>query len=814
MKKTLFITLVFLFLIKIPAFCQNENDVLTNAVSKIKALVSSTVIEKVYLHLDHPYPCYTGGDVVYFKAYLTMGELHEPSTISGVLHADLIDKNNVIVKSIMLQLTNGTADGDFALPDTLQKGNYRIRAYTNWMRNEKTPCYFDQYISVSSARATDRVAEAMKPGVRPGIQFFPEGGNLVTDIPSKVAFKATGPDGLGTFVKGIIVDNENKEIARVTSAHLGMGEFDLIPEEGKRYKAKVTFADGSQSIVDLPAVEPKGITLSVNNSNPNKISVEIKANRAYYKENINKELNLIIYGGGILRTVKTKLDNSILGLDLPASTFNTGMLQVSLLSQTGEPLNERVAFIQNKDLLNVNIAANKTQFAKRENVLLNIGAKNKDGKPVNGSFSVSVVDESKILVDEDSENSILSYLLLTSGLKGYVEKPNYYFANITDETRGNLDVLMLTQGYRRFVWKQLLNDSTAGTPAFSPEKHIDIAGVIKTKQALPLANSDLVLIEKASGLTLIQKTDSLGRFHFENVNFFSGTPFIIKTSSFAGKSAGSVTLDEPMAATAVIPVNLIESRYNASADLLVNPQNNQAPIFFTANTEQIKVSSQNDNIKSLKKDNNYRSTKLGGSGSADQVITASQILAGTSLSDGLNGIARGIEFSQGLPYLKNNQKMGAGGNNPMLVIADGADIGNVDNISPLDVETVEILKGPNASIYGTRGADGVLIINTKQTGVQKSVNTEMSPGIFSVSPKGFYKAREFYSPVYDVNRPANNLPNHNATVFWKPNITTDADGNASLSFYNTDGVGTYRVEIQGIDNKGNIGRQVYRYKVE
>ncbi|MDB5132787.1 MAG: hypothetical protein JWR02_2536, partial [Mucilaginibacter sp.] len=427
MKRIFFATAMFVISLQNIAFCQTDSTVLKNAVSKLKALIVDHITEKAYLHFDRPYPYYVAGDVVYFKAYVTKGERHEPTNISGILHVDLINKNDILMQSISLGLNNGAAWGDFTLPDTLQRGSYRIRTYTEWMRNTEHPYFFDQYISVSSINNVDRVTEAVKPGNRPSLQFFPEGGNLVTDIHSKVAFKAVGPDGLGINVKGVILDNTNKEVARITSTHLGMGVFDIIPEEGRTYKARITFADGSQSAVDLPGVEAKGITLSVNTNDPAKVSIEINANRAYYKENLNKDLNMVIYGSGVVRTIKTKLDNAILGVDLPASNFRTGILQVMLLSQTGEPLNERMVFIQNHDQLNLSLATNKTTYTKRENVQLNLNAKNKEGNAVNGSFSVSVVDESKIPVDESVGNTMLSYLLLTSELKGYVEKPNYYF---------------------------------------------------------------------------------------------------------------------------------------------------------------------------------------------------------------------------------------------------------------------------------------------------------------------------------------------------------------------------------------------------
>jgi len=150
-------------------------------------------------------------------------------------------------------------------------------------------------------------------------------------------------------------------------------------------------------------------------------------------------------------------------------------------------------------------------------------------------------------------------------------------------------------------------------------------------------------------------------------------------------------------------------------------------------------------------------------------------------------------------------------------VVDGSTISNaapgVDIISPLDVESVEILKGPNASLYGVRGSNGVLVINTRQIGASISVSKEMSPGIFSITPKGFYKAREFYSPVYGAGQAANDSPDLRTTIFWKPDVTTDASGNASFNYFNADGAGTYRVEIEGIDSKGNLGRQVFRYKV-
>ncbi|MDP9046795.1 MAG: hypothetical protein M3N14_01575, partial [Bacteroidota bacterium] len=252
MKKLVVATVLFVISLQTIAFCQTDSAVLKNAVSRLKTLLIDHTTEKAYLHFDRPYPCYVAGDIVYFKAYVTMGERHEPTNISGMLHVDLIGKNDKLMHTITLQLNNGTGWGDFTLPDTLQKGSYRIRAYTEWMRNEAHPYFFDQYISVGSINSVDRIVQTTNPAIKPSLQFFPEGGNLVADLRSKVGFKAVGTDGLGLNVKGIVFDNNNKEVAKIASSHLGMGVFDFIPEPGKSYKARVTFADGSQSTVDLP----------------------------------------------------------------------------------------------------------------------------------------------------------------------------------------------------------------------------------------------------------------------------------------------------------------------------------------------------------------------------------------------------------------------------------------------------------------------------------------------------------------------------------------------------------------------------------
>jgi len=827
MKRILTVAAVFVCLFQTIAYCQAGNDVAGNAVSKLKTLLTDHIIEKAYLHFDKPY--YAAGDTVYFKAYVTMGERHEVSTISGILHVDLLGKNDVLMQSINLQLTNGTCYGDFALPFNLQKGNYRIRAYTQWMRNDGQGYFFDHFISVGSLSGIAKNSSTAN-AAPPVLQFFPEGGNLVNNVKSRLAFKAMGPDGLGVGVKGVVIDNDKTEIVKFASSHLGMGTFEMIPEDGKTYKAKLTFADGSQSTVDLPAIAPKGIVLAVNINDPDKISIEIRANRNYYKENLNKDLSLVIYSGGAVRTVKTKLDNAVLGVDLPKSSFHTGILQVTLFSETGEPLSERLTFIQNQDLLNLSVNADNTAYKAAEKVHISLNAKTSDNQPSAGSFSVAVIDENKVPADENTETTILSDILLTSDLKGYVEQPNYYFATVTSQTRSDLDVLMLTQGYRRFVWKQLLNDNPVAI-AYQPEKYFDIAGNFKTKNGEPLVGKRVELLSVDGGPVLKQVTDALGNFNFPNLVYLDDTKFILKTETDKGRNQAQLNLKKAEPDPLIAGRDSADSKYNEKADMLAYLSGNQKE----GGELAVNGSGKSIMLKNVivNESKTYKSSNLGGSGHADQVINGEDIKNGSTLAQALNGVARGVTFVGDVPVLANSggTSFGAGtvdahtgttmssgiSQASMLVVVDGVSMqagSGINNINPGSVATVEILKGANASIYGMEGGQGVIVITTKQMGSNDIVSTEMSPGIFSIVPKGFYKAREFYSPQYENIKDASQRSDQRTTIFWKPNLVTDAFGNAAFSFFNGIGKGNYRVVIEGIDGKGNLGRYSYKYKVE
>ena len=279
------------------------------------------------------------------------------------------------------------------------------------------------------------------------VQFFPEGGNLVKGNDTRIAFKAVGADGLGADVKGVVIDDSGNQVTTFISSHLGMGVFTLKPESGKSYKARITYADGSGGIIDLPKVTNGGYSLVIDNDNANYIHVKILPGPVIRAASSPSGVITLIAqsGGTIYFAWKSQPNSKSFTADVPKEKFPSGVVQFTLFSAAGEPLNERLAFIQNDDHLNLKATTAQQVYAPRQKVKMDLAASDKGGNPVVGSFSVSVINESKIPVDTDGENTILSNLLLTSDIKGYVEKPGYYFNNENEKTRADLDILMLTQ---------------------------------------------------------------------------------------------------------------------------------------------------------------------------------------------------------------------------------------------------------------------------------------------------------------------------------------------------------------------------------
>ena len=814
-QKHFFATLlVFACICGIYGFVAIDDDPLVKIKHQLDKWVNDEPIEKVYLQMDKPY--YAAGDDIWFKAYVVDGSSHQISTLSGIVNVELIDALDSIKQSVKLPLIAGTTHGDFALPDTLHAGNYRIRAYTNYMRNAGSDYFFNQPLTILNVinprKGNDKTLS--NTGSKIDVQFFPEGGYLVNGVPTKVAFKAISPNGLGADIKGTVTDSKGRQVAQLTTMHLGMGLFAFTPSSGESYTAKITDANGNESTIGLPKANNNGYILNVNDNDSRNLGIKISESTASLKNSPGQQVTLVAQSGGkIYYTVKNKPGNAVFNTTIPKNALPGGIVQLALFSASGEPLNERLVFIENTHQLNLGVTADQKVYESRQKVKLVLDAQNHLNKPATGNFSVSVTDETKVPVNQDTENNIMASLLLTSDIRGYVEQPAWYFNHTDEKSRAALDVLMLTQGFHRFEWKQILNNNFAAQQ-YRVENDLQISGTVLTTGGKPIANGSVKLYDLDSiAYTRDAVTDEHGHFAFKNLTFDDSVRFIIQARTAKNRKDVDIKMDK------VMPVITSGNKHNAGFDiqltsglavyaenskLLYNAQRNAGLGNHVITLQEVIVREKKDLLK--------YSSNLNGPGNADQVIRGSELarLGCPNITDCLQGRLLGVSFRNGIAYSNRDQR-------PMQLVVDGVYVEGsyLNNLNYFDIQGIEVLRNIGlTSIYGGRGGSGLLLVTTKRGGDSENYPEAIyGRGITTYYPKGFYKAREFYSPQYNT-KTNKELADLRTTIFWQPNLLTGSNGKGSFEYFNAGSKGTYRVVIEGISSDGSIGRLVYRYRVE
>ncbi|MEZ4953619.1 MAG: MG2 domain-containing protein [Saprospiraceae bacterium] len=292
------------------------------------------------------------------------------------------------------------------------------------------------------------------------LQFMPEGGDLVAGIESKVAFKAINEFGKPADVEGVVKNNQGQIITTFRSYHQGMGAFNLIPKKGEQYIAYLTKPIGISEKYMLPEAQERGYAISINNSDKKELMVEINSTE-------NEELNIVLISSGeIYFTQNIPADAGTHLIKIPTETLPIGVAQVTLFDSKEIPRAERLVFLNPHKKLNVEIKTNKEKYLPREKVEMTVKVTDERGMPMPGQFALSVCDDNLLTFADDKQGNILSYLLLESELIGKVVEPNFYFAEKEKHPEKDqllaLDYLMLTQGWRRFDWKEILWEQPDG----------------------------------------------------------------------------------------------------------------------------------------------------------------------------------------------------------------------------------------------------------------------------------------------------------------------------------------------------------------
>lgn len=647
------------------------------------------------------------------------------------------------------------------------------------------------------------------------LQFFPEGGDLFIGLPSQVAVKAVKPNGLGIDFTGNVTDNDGNQVTAISSSHLGMGAFYLNPEPSKTYKANITFKDGSKQVFQIPTAKSSGVNLQVANSLPDVIAVKIVANEPYFQANKGKPLFLVAQHNNVVYyAAQTMLQNQVTSAKIPKDKFPSGIVQLTLFSATGEPVSERLAFVLHKDALKLKISTDLPTYKPRQKVKMTVTAQDST-KKIAGDFSVTVIDEQKVPFNDDGETTILSSLLLTSDLQGYIEKPNYYFNKINDKKVADLDILLLTQGYRRFVYKDILSNKY--TPiTYYPEQGMDITGTLRDRTGMPVKKGALRLTVTNKPISQEILTSPSGLFTFKNLNIPDSSEVVISAKYNANSSNMMIMLDQSPAAAITKNINAPDEVQNIDSTLNNYLANSKRQYRFLNNLKEVVI--KGAAVKKVTHNDYSALTTL--SMIADHQIDGDRLGNCRDLVNCLKTMATGLTFYENNFYITRDYN--AGRRVPVQVFLAGTpvDVFAINGVNPAEIESIEIfLKDEIGTVSRTYASNGVISINMKKVEKAKMSIADLKKMIpesntLKFTPKGFIKDREFYAPKYLPGK-TYNTTDLRSTIFWNPKVVTDATTGAStFEFYNADGKGTYKAIVEGLDVNGNPGRFIYRYTVK
>jgi len=645
------------------------------------------------------------------------------------------------------------------------------------------------------------------------IQFFPEGGDLILGVPTQVAFKAVNSKGLGVGSTGTVTDQDGNQVTTFTSGHAGMGAFYLNTDAAKTYKANISFKDGSKKTVELPKPVAAGVTMQINNSNPENISLKIVANDAYFQQHKDKGVYIVAQNGGIIYyAAQTGLKNQVITARIPKAKFPSGIVQITLFSAAGEPVSERLVFVLHPDSLKLSATTDLPTYKPRQKVKMTVTAKNATEKLV-GDFSVAVTDEHKVPTNEDTETTIFSSLLLSSDLKGFIEKPNYYFNKTDDKKLAELDVLMLTQGYRRFNYKDILADKYPKVN-FLPEQGMNITGTLRDRTGMPVKKAGLRLTIPERTYSSEALTSPSGIFNFQNLNFPDSSQVVI--SAKYGTAGNNLMIMVDQAPMAAISHNRNMAEEIQNIDSTLNNYLSNSKIQYSYMRQLKEVVIQGAAIKKVSHSDYSALSSL--SMMADHLIDGSRFAGCNDLLSCLRTMATGVTYDDGHFYITRDYN--AGKRTPMQVFLAGTpvDVFSISSVNIAEMESIEIfLKDELGTVNRTYGTNGVISINMKVIKKEKMSLADLKKllpqnNIVTINPKGFSKHREFYSPKYTT--PNSTAKDLRSTIYWNPRVITDATGTISFEFYNAEGKGTYKAVVEGLDKNGNPGRFVYRYTVK
>lgn len=763
----------------------------TSIDDQFQSYQSENFQEKLFVHTDKNF--YLAGEILWFKIYAADAVNNKPAGLSKIAYLEILDQDQHAVVQTKVSLDQGSGNGSVYLDVSLKPGNYKIRAYTNWMKNFDPEFYFEKDLAIINSLRENDLASRGKPNPVYDIAFFPEGGNLVEGLKSKVAFRTTDMQGKGVEMEGRLINEKNETVTVFKPRKFGIGSFSFTPQAGGKYSAVIKFPDGKLVQTDLPEVFSAGYVMHVSDTISDQISVTVQSTDLS---------NSQVYLFGHTRNEK-KISEVVTMINgkarflLNKDQLGAGISSLTIFNQGKQPVCERLYFKQPGQDLMLEVKTSETQYETRSRVGVSMSLHDLKNKGLKSDLSVGI-----FRVDSLSSigSDISAYLWLSSDLTGSVESPEYYLNSVDAEAADNL---MLSHGWRRFTWEDILEDRIPSFE-FLPEYsgHIVSGKVTSSQTGRPVGGISAYLSAPGNSREFYAaKSDEQGRVTFHTSGFYGYREILASTDAgtdstirFSVASPFS-TKFSPDRVPFFVPFRSTSYNHLAMSGVNVQVRN----IYRSAEMNQFSLSKTDSSTFYGKPQRRYLLDNYTRFKTMEEVLreyVTESVLTGTKKQYDLKLLKPG---------------MGGFADNP-LVLLDGVPIFNVNNIvnyDPLLIKSIDIIN--EEYISGGQSFNGIISFRTYDG---KTPGLIPEPGAAIIDYEGVQKQREFYSPRYETpEQRSRRLPDFRDLLYWHPEAGTDEQGKRQLNFYTSDQTGKYIIVIQGLTQEGGVISKAVGFEV-
>ncbi|MCW3072537.1 MAG: large extracellular alpha-helical protein [Bacteroidetes bacterium] len=804
----------------------SDNELIRSLKKKLNAYNEQMPGDRIYLQFDKP--MYEPGDNIWFSAFIRDAATMKPSGKSDIVHVEFLNPKGTVEKSINIIAKNGVAAGDFTLDAEALGGIYKVRAYTNWMKNEGEDNRFEKDIQVQDVvlpnlkmkldfekkafGAGDEVVAKLelntnenkplsnykikfvanldgKQIVAKGdvtdenglqylkfnlpaelktndgllnvmidyngttesisrsipivlnsirLQLFPEGGDLVNGLESKVAFRALNEFGKPADIEGMIVTEKGAYVSSFSSFHQGMGAFKFVPKEGEKYTVKITKPENIKETFPMPEPLARGYVMDVD---AGKTEVALNINTTETEElSLVAQVRNKVYYSTVIDAKKGS--NRIV---FPTTSFPAGVSQITLFDSKGVARAERLAFVNKDRQLNISVETEKEKYLPREKVKMTISVKDERGMPMPANLSMAVVNDQFLSFADDKSGNILSELLLQQDINQKVEEPAFYFSSKEPKADEALDYLLMTAGWRHFTWEKLANDNLP-VASYQGERAIVAGTVLDASTGKIIKNAKIRINNGAE-----YQTDENGKFIFNKLDLTSPVTLSYNAEGYGAQSQYIQNYNQNLLMY-LYNNSYYSGYYNVPASSAGARDMDMVALDDAAPEPLMKVAEMEVMDKPMRKrdENKPALMKEGKAKLANQV-------ADNKKGNGLGDFVR-------LEQQKNEERK------------DGA-------------KKQVVFAGLVANAGWARSQEKMQDEEDLQQPVQL-----------------YYRAKEFAAPLYDKQENVEVRNDFRNTIYWNPDVEIDRSGKKTVEFYTSDDITSFRTTVEGVAGDGMVGR--------